>query len=205
MANNDDVHIILEEYKLLHDYYHKMMAEWKNSIDWYFKVVSLPATITIYIAAKFTGSSDFSPTLIGSIFSIIFLVGFSMYVTYTKECSNSIFYDNAMTEIRNILRNHSPYVNASIKIDDLIPGPKSALKEISNLRLGSIKLWRGMSIAIINSAIGVCAISMITYLNSLTLWIFLFVVLLFVHLLSYHFLFKTYKGTTHKKQSEQTA
>ena len=44
---------VLEEYKQLWSYYHKLLDERKNLLDWYFKVVTLPlGLVGFFVSTK---------------------------------------------------------------------------------------------------------------------------------------------------------
>lgn len=154
------IDIALEEYRSLWAYYHKVMGEWKNFIDWYFKVVTLPAALVGYVAARGPGSPQLSNEIITSVLAIVTLVGLSLYIGYAMECRNSNNYERALREIRHFLRERHVDLEMVLVIDSLRGIPKG-------FRMGSIKFWRGAGMAIINSGVGGAAIGI---LNSNT-WI----------------------------------
>ena len=192
MESYKDVECAIDEYKLLWSYYQKILDERKNLFDWYFKVVTLPATVVGYIASGAPGSPDIPVQVIASLLFIIFLVGLTLYITYAKESSNAGKYECAMKSLRSFFRKKMPTLDEVIVIDDL-RAKKSTLKGF-----GSIKAWRGASIGIINSAIGVISISLLCTKFSLRFWAISYLVLLLSHVILYSVMFSIYEKASER-------
>ena len=152
MTENEILQVALEEYRSLWSYYHRLLEEWKNFIDWYFKVVTLPAGVLGYLAINGPGSPDVPGGFLAAVLGVVALVGFSLYIGYSKEARNGFNYEVAMAAIRSFLSEREPILENVLRIDALRASSRPR-------RSGSIKFWRGFSMAIINSGLGAGAVS----------------------------------------------
>lgn len=182
-----EVEVALREYDYLASYYELSIRQSAQFIDWYFKVVTLPAVVVGYIASGGPGFPQVPMHWVSGMLSVIFFAGFCLFAAYSKESANSILYYKALCAIRNFLRENYPALK-SVLVIDILRVRKKAL-----YGLGSIKGWRGGIFAVINSAIATGAI--LSGCNLVIQWeigIVIYVGMLLLHIVSYITFVKLY-------------
>jgi len=172
---------ILEEYKALWDYYKKTLDERKKLFDWFLLIITLPSSAIGYLI--FNQNQNISIPIIVSalLLMLIYLIGLSLFITYTHESRNA---DNYLKAIRRI-RNH--FRKSDKKFKDILIIDKSR-RENSHIfrKFDIIKLSRSFIFILINSATFSSSIILLTDLKSLILLIFCFLVSLTIHLIIFN-------------------
>ena len=177
--------IILNEYKILWEYYNTTLSERKNIYNWYFKIIALPATIvSVLFKSNYVKlpSEDLTFFLLG-FYSIIFLAGISLFITYTLESAASAKYYNDINKMRRLLRDIVGKPNRQFIYVD--PNYKQRAK------IFSIRFFKSFTVPIINSGIG------LNVLNNIHTWnielnILFYLIMLWVHAFLYKKLFNIY-------------
>lgn len=182
--DKDTLTIVLNEYKILWDYYNTTLAERKNIYDWYFKIVALPATIvgilfnTDYIDLT---SKNINPFLYG-FYGVVFLAGVSMFVAYTFESATSTKYYININNIRNLLFELADNNSKKFLYIDEISGQE--------VKILSGKFFKSLTVPVINAGIGLLV------LNNFHTWniecnVLYYVIILCIHAILYKAIFKT--------------
>lgn len=182
---NDNIHIALDEYKILWDYYKETLEERRTLFEWYFKIIALPVTILVLLFSQAEQNEQYV-SILGYILIIIFLSGLSMYLTYTSESVNATKYFRQIMKIRNYFKMQYPSLH-------LVFDVQASDRRGHVQGVDFIKIFKGLPIPIINSAIGALGFLLIsgTLLSTLTLGIYL--VFMIVHLFAYFLIFKLSK------------
>lgn len=146
----DSKDVLREEYSQLWTYYRKTLDERKNLFDWYFKTVTLPASVLGLVAAALARTPKFEvpPFLLPAFLGVVFLTGFILLITYKKESANASAYDKAITLIRRRRWAEHPELFDVLTVDR-IRGETS-----HPIVPGGVPAWRGMALVSINSGIG---------------------------------------------------
>ncbi|SJZ32061.1 hypothetical protein SAMN04488132_10134 [Sediminibacterium ginsengisoli] len=133
---------LLEEYKVKWDYYKETHKNRKNLFDWYFKIVTIPAS-AFGVANIISGDktkTTFSVQDYRYVFLLIFLCGIGLFAAYVIETGISQMYINRIKSLENLLffRNH---------------------KNSKFHTITSVGFWRVMPIIFINSFLLALSIS----------------------------------------------
>ncbi len=158
-TSEPDAHLqfVMTEYRSLWTYYIRTLDERHKVIEYYFRSVTIPASLVGLLALFADESASVMlkvesvslPKSIAAIFLIIFLVGASLYIYYVRETSNSKRYSAALGDIRSAMRARSDLLNKALTLSD------------HEIRTETIKsempLFRAGPMIFINSAIGAVA------------------------------------------------
>jgi hypothetical protein len=146
---------LIEEYKALWDYYKRTVDERHKLLDYYYKIVPIPAaligtlaTLDLSKISSVAITPERALQVAGAGLAVVFMVGVVAYTTYAKETANSFRYIVAINKIREKFRDHYPSLKDHLIIH-IIKTPMD--------RWGSIPFWRGLILVVLNSAIGVAA------------------------------------------------
>lgn len=181
--------IVIDEYKILWQCFHKSLDERKNIYEWYLKVVALPTTI-ISIFLKSGESKNVSSFLIG-FYCVIFLAGISIFIAYTLEAASTAKFYKDINNIRQILVKEIKKEYRKLYCLD---------KEYSRkAHLFSVKFFKFLSVPILNSGIGLIALNSICVLEAY-LNVLIYIFMIFMHVLIYKILFNAYEKGQHKSQ-----
>ena len=162
----DKSNFIIEEYKHLWTYYHRLLDERNNLLNWYFKIVGLPVGLVGYFLVQKNVQATLSPEMGSIILALIFLVGLALYGTYAKESSNADKYHKAMVSIRKFVNTNIEGIDGAVVIDQL-----RNIKD-KPLQLGSTAFWRIAPLVIINSGIATGAAKLSgTVTSNITLYL----------------------------------
>lgn len=186
MTHEKEIECAVEEYKILWDYYKVTLEERRNLFEWYFKVVALPASIIGYILTQdITIAMDLDLNLIlGGILVAIFLCGVTLYVTYISESVNATRYFRAITRIRQYFCSQGKTLSQVFKVDK----DKDAKMHVNGIDI--IKIFKGLTIPIINSAVGLIPATVLLGVTTITGIVLLYATVLLCHLILYFALYR---------------
>ncbi len=187
----DDVkplEVAVEEYRHLWAYYHRTLDERKNLLDWYFKVVELPAAAIGYLVANGNGSVSVDPQTGAGVLGVVGLIGIAIYGTYAKESANAGKYQASMARIREFFRRSNQELDLVLTID------RERAVNPNRSRLGSIRAWRGAMVALANSLVGTASLALALHWHTWCAWTLTFVGFAAVHLVLYERLYERYQG-----------
>jgi hypothetical protein len=164
-----------EEYKIKWDYYKELLINQKNIFDWYFKIVTIPASV-FGVANIFSNSQaerNLSLTNYKLIFLIIFFCGLGLFVAFVIETGKLKMYNNRIKQIESQIYKTTDY------------------REDQQSYFGfiySVGFWRLTPIIIINSFLISLSLYVLTSRFYFPMAIFILSILL--HFLIYHPLYK---------------
>jgi len=176
---------ILEEYKALWDYYKKTLDERKKLFDWFLLIITLPSSAIGYLI--FNQDQNISiPNIVSALLlMLIYLIGLSLFITYTYESRNA---DNYLKAIRRI-RNH--FRKSDKKFRDLLIIDKSRQKNSHIFgKFDIIKLSRSFVFILINSATFSSSIILFANSRNLILLIVCFLFSFTIHLIIFSRVYK---------------
>jgi hypothetical protein len=147
--------IVLKEYDLISEYYHKSIQERFKLFDWYIRIVPIPVTVLLAIITYLGKEESLSSfhhyfNILGYLFILLFLCGLSLYIVYIKQGNNTTKYFIAMSKLRNALREIHPFLEKSLVVDKLVDqkdNGKTNKREV----FVTVKFWRGVLFIIFNS------------------------------------------------------
>lgn len=189
MSPEKQVECAVEEYKILWDYYKVTLEERRNLFEWYFKVVALPASIVGYILTQDISLEvglEFN-LILGCILVVMFLCGITLYVTYISESINATKYFRNITNIRRYFCEVDKSLSKVFKVDS----NHDAKMHINGLDF--IKIFKGLTIPIINSAIGLIPTTFLLKIESITSISLAYLLILISHLFLYFMIYKLTK------------
>lgn len=133
---------LIEEYKHSWAYYKVILENRKNLLDWYFKIVTIPATLFTIIVAldNKVKIAEILQNNLGLIFLTIFLSGVGLYIAYARESGNAWSYLAAINKVKKFV---FPPPNHVILYYDLDCTERKCLREVS--------FWRAFPLVTINS------------------------------------------------------
>ena len=177
---------VLEEYKQLWSYYHKLLDERKNLLDWYFKVVTLPLGLVGFFVSTKSEQISLPHEIGATILVLIYFVGLALFGAYSKETSNAKKYHTAMVSLRNHINVKFPNLKGAIVIDEL----RSVDSKILNL--GSTAFWRISPLMLINSAVAVASLKLFLIETPPLMLSFVFIDSVVLHYFLYKLLYATH-------------
>lgn len=183
----DKSSIIIEEYKHLWSYYHRLLDERNNLLNWYFKIVGLPLGLVGYFLVQKNGQVTLSPEIGSLILILIFFVGLSLFGTYAKESSNAEKYHKAMVSIRKYINMNIEDFDGVIVIDEL-----RNIKD-KPLQLGSTAFWRIFPLVLINTGIAICALKLSGIIDYNLILLGTGIIVLAIHFILYKILYVTHQ------------
>lgn len=175
---------IIEEYKALWDYYKKTLDERKKLFDWYLLIITLPSSAIAYLIFNQEKKIVVPDGVSAILLLLIYLIGLSLFITYTHESRNANHYLNAINKIRNHVRKHDKKTNGLLIID------LSRRKNSHFFGLDIIKLSRSFVFILINSAAFSSSLMLLTKSKNFTLLIVYFISSSYIHLVLFNYIFK---------------
>ncbi len=170
---------IIEEYKTLWNYYQRTLTERKHLFDWYLKIITLPSSLLGFLIINKSNSIELPLDIAAGILMAIFFIGFSLFVTYSKESRNAENYLESIKRIRNYICQVNP------NLADVLIIEKTRRKNSYFFGIDIIKFFRSLVFVIVNSIVLSSSIELFyDRKNWITISIF-FGVSLFVHSLIY--------------------
>ena len=111
---------LIEEYKILWSYYKETINNRKNMLDWYFKIIAIPATLFTLISSL--DNVEIENGLLGIILLIISLSGVGIFVGYVLESKNSKRYLEEIQRIKCHLKGnkYSTILKLNVSIGPLV-------------------------------------------------------------------------------------
>ncbi|MEO1313151.1 MAG: hypothetical protein AAFV27_04665 [Pseudomonadota bacterium] len=103
-----EVDYLLKEYDLAWSYYVQTLAERKNVLEYYFKMIAIPGVLIIAFGDSFDAfadESDLSVVLV-SLFVLLGVSGVGIFIYYALETRNSRVWRRKINEARLELRCH---------------------------------------------------------------------------------------------------
>ena len=178
---------IIEEYKHLWSYYHKLLDERKNLLEWYFKVVTLPLGLIGFFVSTKNDQISLTPEIGASILAVIYFVGLSLFGAYSKESSNANKYHMAMVSLRNHINVKFPNMKGAIVIDEL--------RNVNGkpFNMGSTAFWRISPLTLINSAVAMTSLKLFIIETSILTLSFVFIASVVLHYFLYQLLYATHR------------
>ena len=176
----------MEEYKILWDYYKVTLEERRYIFEWYFKAVALPASIIGFLLTQDSSSDHFSRynLYLGVILVAIFLCGVTLYVTYVSESVNATKYFRSITRIRQYFQEHGSSLINVFKVDH------DNDHKMNMHGRDVVKIFKGLTIPIINSAIALIPISLFLPMKSLYLVLIVYFCIILLHLTLYFLIYR---------------
>jgi hypothetical protein len=154
----DVADVALAVYKTMWEYYVQTIRNRARLLDWYFKIVALPAAAVAIVAAS--EAIEFPRGAVASLLLAIYVAGVAMVGAYAKMSRNSYPYYDQAQEMYGFLVETFPELEGVGSLFDK-RGDRGEL--IGGLRLGSINAWRIASVVALNSAIGGAAVGLPTH------------------------------------------
>jgi hypothetical protein len=162
-------------------YYQKTRDERKDLFDWYFKVVALPLTAMGAVFGVAGGMGQIREmgfcarqrlfVIAAFALFVVLVVGIILYITYAKISSNAGKFKRVAEELRRLLLQR---YQGRLAIPNVDTWPKQNRErkgwQLPCHGLKSIKLWRGMTMAVINSAIGVACLVLTCWALGVRTW-----------------------------------
>lgn len=145
----EHLEIALAIYRTMWDYYVQTIRNRAQLLDWYFRIVALPAAAVAIVAAS--DAVQFPCAAVAALLFAIYVAGVSTVVAYAKMSRNSYAYYKRTQQMEAVLVQAAPELSKYGRLFD-IRGEKG--KKLGELRLGSINGWRIAAVVAINTAIG---------------------------------------------------
>jgi len=174
MSDQDDISsetrldIAFREYQRLQDYYKRTLDERKNLFEYYFKTVTVSASV-FSVLGLLSDRLEVPLYIFGIVLLVIGSSGFVLFLTYCRESKNAEYFDISMRYIRRCFRDRNWYFNDIFYIIDKSDAENVKKKEEQMSRTSSpkfrqnIKWLRGRVMGILNSAILCGGILMILF------------------------------------------
>ncbi|MGB3456153.1 MAG: hypothetical protein WBA35_07315 [Litorimonas sp.] len=148
---------VLAEYDALWRYYIRTLDERHKVIEYYFRSVTIPASLIGVLTLFFEnevplslGGEEISLSRsMAAMFGVIFLVGVSLYIYYVRETSNSKRYSAALSDIRDVMAEESDFMRRALTLNQHSIRTETIRSEMPLFRAGPM--------IFINSAIGAVA------------------------------------------------
>ena len=155
------IDFLIKEYEILWQYYYKSLEERKNIFEYYFKAVAISAAVMSVLALITRAKVDLLSIekesiflVAGSIFVVIFFMGFSCLVYYLLEARNGKRYQEVLSSIREKMYAIDPVLSKSLIM--IHNHPQTNAKE-NRWGLDWIIWWRAQIFISINSGVGCAA------------------------------------------------
>ena len=142
---------VIEEYKLLWDYYNKTIIERKHLFDWFLLIITIPSSLIGYLSFKKDGDFVIPLDISAYALLIIFFIGFSLFYTYLLASKNAGNYIKAIDNIRKIILDQ-PSPNEYKYLDEIKP-LHAFRSEDKKGKGNSVKFYRSFIFIILNSTI----------------------------------------------------
>jgi hypothetical protein len=183
MDPSKQAELALAEYRALWDYYHRLFGEWTTLTDRYFKVVTLPGAAVAFLLIR--DSTPIPRDLLVALLGLVFLIGVGLHVTYAKECGNANFYEACLERLRARLKDLAGLAE--------IGSLNEFRSRRTGLTFGGIKVWRGATIALLNSGVGTAALALAFDVQRPAAWVVKFIAFFVAHILLYHAAIRPYE------------
>lgn len=186
-SGDTDINCALEEYKILWDYYKVTLVERRALLEWYFKIVALPAAaIAAVLSQTFDKKVDGLNLnyAMGFMLLVIFFSGVSLFLTYTHESVNATKYFKQIVNIRKF------FIKNSSNLSQVFYIGGNDNHKVDATGFDFIKITKGMTIPIINSAIGLMGIVLVSSNYSTILIAITYIILIFIHIFIHSLIFK---------------
>ena len=169
-----NIQLIIDEYKILWDYYKKTLDERNEMFKNYSIFIGIPTTI-LSVVPQFLSSYLW---VIGLLLIIVSLIGISICYTYISECITSNRYLYKIDEIRSYLTNHFKLPENLLNSNDTFNNKKTniivkASKCFPLCILNSFALFAGLYISFSNCIVITISFSVLTFLGQMffyTIW-----------------------------------
>jgi len=154
---NEKNNFVIEEYKILWSYYHKLLDERKKLFDWFLLIMTIPSSAIGFFVLNRDDNSDMPYSISSCVLFLIFLIGFALFLTYVKLSKNMDKYQSAKNVIRRSFndKNETKEIKFLEEIKPRFPEPVRYL----NL-LAGVKFYRSLVFVLINSGVIAAAVQL---------------------------------------------